>query len=68
MEFHEYVRGDEAIRATETAYKVIYEAQGFVPASGKASLKKAGEADGKDGSNPADNPKGAAAGKPKKSG
>ena len=28
MEFQEYVRGKETIRATETAYKVIYEAQG----------------------------------------
>ena len=59
MEFHEYVRGKETIRSPETASKVIYEAQGFTLT--KPAPRKAGEADGKDGGDSADNPKGAAA-------
>lgn len=64
MKFQEYVRGKETIRTTETAFKVIYEAQGFAPK--KAAPLKVGETDGKDGGDSADNGKGAAAGKSKK--
>lgn len=65
MEFQEYVRGKETIRATETAFKAIYEAQGFALKKAAPPLK-AGETDGKNGGDPADNSKGSSAGKSKK--
>ncbi|MBQ1622423.1 MAG: hypothetical protein II093_08230 [Selenomonas sp.] len=49
MDFREYVKGDRVIRATETAYRAIYQAQGFslreseAGKDGKTGSGKAGE-------------------------
>ena len=52
MDFHEYVKGDRVIRATETADHAIYQAQGFslreseAGKNGKTGSGKAGERKG----------------------
>lgn len=61
MEFQEYEKDGQVISATETAYRAIYEAQGFKPRSPTAS--KGGKRGGKEGSDSGDRDEGAPAGK-----
>jgi len=65
MEFKEYIKGKKVIRATETAFKAIYEAQGFSPVSGGNANGRAKD-DDKGGSGGTDNGESASAGKSKK--
>ena len=60
MEFNEYEKDGRVISATETAYRVIYEAQGFKPRSPAAP--KGGKRGGKAGSDTGDHGDGAAVG------
>ena len=61
MEFQEYEKDGRVISATETAYRAIYEAQGFKPRSPTAS--KGGKRGGKAGSDSRNCGEGAPAGK-----
>lgn len=61
MELQEYEKDGRVISATETAYRAIYEAQGFKPRSPTAS--KGGKRGGKAGSDSGDRDEGAPAGK-----
>ena len=67
MNMQQYVKGDKVIQATPTAFKAIYEAQGFVPAPNAPAKKpnppKGAAEDGQDGSNTGDHAKSPAAGK-----
>lgn len=55
MDFKTYAKGDKVIRATETAFHVLYEAQGF------SLLKESeAEADGPTGSSDSNHRKSAA--------
>lgn len=78
MDFQEYVKGEQTISATETAYEVIYKAQGFhlkgeKPSDpvqnddkndGGKSGTKGGTRGGKAGSDPSDHGEGAPTGEP----
>ena len=61
MGFQEYEKDGRVISATETAYRAIYEAQGFKPRSPTAP--KGGKRGGKEGSDSGDRDEGAPAGK-----
>ena len=74
MDFQEYEKDGVTITATETAYEVIYKAQGFRPkeekpsdpvqnAGGKGGTK-GGARGGKAGSDPGDHGEGTPAGEP----
>ena len=71
MEYKTYEKAGQVILATETAYEVIYRAQGFrpveenpsVPADEEKKPSKGGKKDGKAGSDPSDHDEGAPAGK-----
>jgi len=70
MDFQEYEKDGVTITATETAYEVIYRAQGFRPVEENSSMpadekkpSKGGKKDGKAGSDPGDHDEGAPAGK-----
>ena len=72
MDFQEYEKDGVTITATETAYEVIYRAQGFRPVEekppdqgqndGGKSGTKGGTRGGKAGSDPGDHGEGAPAG------
>lgn len=74
MDFQEYEKDGVTITATETAYEVIYKAQGFRPREekppdlgrndGGKSGTKGGTRGGKAGSDPSDRGEGASAGEP----
>ena len=71
MDFQEYEKDGVIITATETAYEVIYRAQGFrpveenpsMPADEKKKPSKGGKKHGKAGSDSSDRGEGAPAGK-----
>lgn len=60
MELQEYEKDGRVISATETAYRAIYEAQGFKPRSPTAP--KGGKRGGKAGSDSGDRGEGATVG------
>ena len=70
MEYKTYEKDGRVISATETAYEVIYRAQGFrpveenpsVPAYEEKKPSKGGKKDGKAGSDPGDHGEGTPAG------
>ena len=72
MEYKTYEKAGQVISATETAYEVIYRAQGFrpveenpsVPADEEKKPSKGGKKDGKAGSDPGDRGEGAPTGEP----
>ena len=74
MDFQEYEKDGVTITATETAYEVIYKAQGFRPKEEKPSDPvqndggkggtKGGTRGGKAGSNPGDHGEGTPTGEP----
>lgn len=74
MDFQEYEKDGVTITATETAYEVIYKAQGFRPREekpsdpgqndGGKSGAKGGTRGGKAGSDPGDHGESAPAGEP----
>ena len=71
MEYKTYEKDGRVISATETAYEVIYRAQGFrlveenpsVTADEEKKPSKGGKKDGKAGSDSGDHDEGAPAGK-----
>ena len=72
MDFQEYEKDGVTITATETAYEVIYRAQGFrlveenpsVTADEEKKPSKGGKKDGKAGSDPGDHGEGTPTGEP----